>query len=212
MSAKKLKTQTIVEKFDELKRHTSDVHSFDLKLCENITDLDSLDEKHLSMLELNLDEYLSDARNDEDAFKMSMFSLKRYLSRNNYSVKDDVWGLLFKDEVIEVYDTKMIQQWKSLNFFKYISYSMAELVSTPFPKLFSRPISVTANLVYRAKLAMWMDTTIMFNADDHIVTEKKTGNRFKVSMGIISPIKNEQGKNIAVLVSLVPSPADLYAA
>ena len=153
-----------------------------------------LDEEFVTEITSYVDQYnvmFEAIKNDKSEAKhgSSLMLFNEYLRSNKLSAPKDFYSELKSDDIIEVYTVSdIVQQWRSLNFHKHCSYSLRELLSTPFHELFSRPESINKKIIEGVGVVAKTQSIYKPKVEDHFLTELSKKRRFLVKMGILAPL------------------------
>ncbi len=99
--------------------------------------------------------------------------VEQALKMYDLELRDDYWGKLEKDDVIEMYNSENIQLFRTFNFFKISSYSLLDLLTNEWYHLWERPSFVMEALIQAAGEMMEgkMQKTSQIKAARHILKE-----------------------------------------
>ncbi len=75
---------------------------------------------------------MADAVSKDINLNDSAAALKHSLAWNGLATYDEIFTEITRDSVIEMFDLSLCQFWRSNNFFKYSSHSLAALFCKPF--------------------------------------------------------------------------------
>lgn len=87
---------------------------------------------------------------DEASFslKKEISSLRRELFRRKWALADEsIIDLIDDGDIIEVFDARGVQVYRSWSFFKFCSYSLIDLLTNDWNTLFARPSVIVEKLM-----------------------------------------------------------------
>lgn len=91
---------------------------------------------------------MADAVSKDINLNDSAAALKHSLAWNGLATYDEIFTEITRDSVIEMFDLSLCQFWRSNNFFKYSSHSLAALFCKPFNLNFKKePQEVEGQIV-----------------------------------------------------------------
>lgn len=118
-------------------------------------------------------------------------NLKLYLKDNGMWVPEEFYSRIKTNDIIEVYqisDNKQI--YANQQFSHYCSYSLQQMKTIPFPKLFWRTDEVHFKLMSRAKECSLKSLEVEnWNIENHELVESLNPRKrtFEIKMGILAP-------------------------
>lgn len=80
-------------------------------------------------------------------------TIEQALRMYNLELRDDLWSVVEKDDIIEIYSENHIQIFRTFNFFKITGYSLLDLLTIEWFLLWKRPSSVITQLTVLAERA-----------------------------------------------------------
>lgn len=131
--------------------------------------------------------------------------LKVFLRKSNYKIYDDFFQTLNGTDIVEIYDTtKQIQIFRNLNFLSHSSYTIVDMLTTPWPELFHRKPSITNQIMKKSEfISNSATSTQPWKIEPHIVTELKGQERsFLMTLKCISPVFDHNNNRIGWVSSV----------
>lgn len=120
--------------------------------------------------------------------------------------RSDVFALLEENDVVEVYNGQSIQVFRTFNLFRYLSYTLEELMCFEWFRLFERDDEITRSMLKVGDdiLSGKVMRTHFPNFPSHYVTEKFSATRMRtlVQHRFISPL-SDGGGGIAGFLNVV---------
>jgi hypothetical protein len=116
----------------------------------------------------------------------------------------DIFSGISEDDVIEVYTLDSIQRYRSANFFKYISYSVGEIITYPWYELVEHPKELMPELM-RIAQGMASNTIkqkVIPTSESFCSQEcfSRARNRIKsISKGIAPVTARDSEENVAMI-------------
>lgn len=113
--------------------------------------------------------------------------------------------------IIEIYDSHSVQLYRNFEFFRHSSYSLMDLVTTEWFRLYQRPQKITDALIESARQVFIQGKAIVPDVPSHILREIYSGARraFLMNVKAIFPLLDEKtGECRAILTKIK---ADLIA-
>jgi len=107
-------------------------------------------------------------------------------------------------DTVEIYSGEGVQIYRSWSFFKYCSYSLAELLIYDWNTLYERPASIINSLFQLAPLLFTPEATTMpYGLPDYVLIERYMDrNRvFNVKMKLASPLIDKQSGVTSAFIS-----------
>ena len=122
--------------------------------------------------------------------------LQRALDKFGLRAKDSELDFKISDgDIFEIYNSEGLQIYRNWNFFKFCSYSLAELLTYDWTTLYERPTSVVNALMGLLPQIFGPDaTTIQYEIPEYVLTERylERTKAFKVKMKLASPLLDRQ--------------------
>jgi hypothetical protein len=78
-------------------------------------------------------------------------TIEQALKLYGLEIRDDLWSVVDRDDIIEIYNQDQIQIFRTFNFFKITGYSLLDLLTIEWFLLWKRPSLVVAELTSLAK-------------------------------------------------------------
>lgn len=124
------------------------------------------------------------------------------IRRHGLVLCSDVFEKLEDTDIIEIWDAKGHQLFRSFHGLKFFSYTLEEMFAYPFFELFEREsaeLEVEYGQVFSKLIRGETQTTIQVDIRPHLVREKRSRRRRTALMTpkIVSPLKNKQGQVVA---------------
>lgn len=182
-------------------------HQFEMKSTRLVTsgDLRSVSSERSSAIELNLlsvrDAFLActtqeiDPWNDREFFKLCMSAL--HVSFPKEAIDNFVSG-----DLVEGYDLNRMQIFRNLQFMEYSNYSLLEIVTMEWPRLFERSNAITDRMITYCDEKLWMrNRTINFDIPTHYMRELQTDERqmYQISFRHLSPLYSGPERPFGIL-------------
>ena len=105
--------------------------------------------------------------------------LRRFMKKHGLRLKADCLELFAEGDVIEVYNAQCVQIYRSWNFFKYSSYSVADLLIFDWDTLYERPRIIANRLMELVPLCFQPDATVIDYREngipEYFITERFEG-------------------------------------
>lgn len=136
-----------------------------------------------------------DPWNDEDFFRVCMQSL--YLS-----YPKDCLDHFTSADLVEGYNFDRLQIFRNLQFMEYSNYSLLEILSVEWPKLFERSAAITDEMIKYCDETLWAENrTIAFNIPAHYMRELQTSERqmYEIRFKHLSPLFSGPNKPFGIL-------------
>lgn len=136
-----------------------------------------------------------DPWDDREFFRLSMRSLR--LSYPSDCIQNFVSG-----DLVEVYDMNRLQVFRNMQFMEYSNYSLIEILSIEWPKLFDRAAVITEKMIQFCDDTLWLkNQTIPFNIPAHYMRELQTDERqtYEIRFRYISPIFSGPNQPFGIL-------------
>jgi hypothetical protein len=178
-----LDSQRIIERLFAQERNIIDMaERFDLELKPSPEDLTphliSLSPRSLNRIEFNLWALLGvwqrceaenvDPWDDREFLKLSMRAL-------GLSFPKDFTEKLSSDDLVEGYDQDRFQIFRNMKFMETSSYSLLEIQSYEWPRLFERSDAITQSLIHYCDDVLWKNNaTIALHIPEHVICEIRT--------------------------------------
>jgi hypothetical protein len=150
--------------------------------------------KALSNLELTCEiNKIIDPKNEfEITPALELKLLKEALRKFGFEPKDQsIFEKIGDQDIVEIYSGEGVQIYRSWSFFKFCSYSLAELLIYDWNTLYERPASIVNSLFELAPLLFTPEATTMpYGLPDYVLVERYMDrNRvFNVKMKLASPL------------------------
>jgi len=117
----------------------------------------------------------------------------------------DVFAKLEKDDVIEIYNSDFIQVFRSLNMFRFLSYSLEEILCYQWFELFKREQNITESLLSIASNmgAGKITSTVEPDLPAHTVEEifSASKNWAKMKFRLITPLFGPHGQPAGLMTA-----------
>lgn len=125
--------------------------------------------------------------------------LCQFLKEKNWSVANDFLTLLKEGDIIEIYGfPSHTQVYANKEFLKLSSYTLEQMSTIPFQKLFWRESDIQLQLIKRAVAVVESGSTQPWGLPPHDLVESLHPNRrtFEMHMGFIAPVYNSAGVSV----------------
>ena len=101
--------------------------------------------------------------------RLAWFAMKKL----KLTPPSDLLELIEEDDCVEVYNVNGIQIFRSLTFYKIVSYSVAEITLYPWDRLYNRDPQITQQIIEQGFIKGFSGTTSAYKLTipDHDVTE-----------------------------------------
>ncbi len=134
------------------------------------------------------------------------------LAELGFKPTSDVFSYIEDGNIIEIHDDSFVQIFRSINFFKFCSYSLEELYCHQMTDLYERDLQLESNLMglvaklYRGEIK----ATTMTGLKAHIIQEKKSESKLRVKALIkyIAPLYSRSSTYLIPIATLVIETAD----
>ena len=131
--------------------------------------------------------------------------LKRALWLRKLRLADSaILDVIDNRDIIEIYDDRGVQIYRSWSFFQYCSYSLVDLQVYDWDILFARPNWVAKELwqISEKAFAPGAKTTSMDHLPEYLICErlKKHNRAFLMKMKYTSPVTDDAGDTRAIIV------------
>lgn len=133
--------------------------------------------------------------NDGEFFRLSMRSLR-------LSYPPNCTDTFVSGDLVEVYDMNRLQVFRNMQFMEYSNYSLIEILSIEWPKLFDRAAAITEKMIQYCDDALWLkNQTIPFDVPAHYMRELQTDQRqtYEIRFRYISPVFSGPNKPFGIL-------------
>jgi hypothetical protein len=138
--------------------------------------------------------------------------LWRILAARGLRCPSDLLDRIGEDEVIEIYDTELVQIFRNFRFIELCNYAMDRVLSCEWPTLFSRPPAVDHEIfqivgrLLRGEITGTMDCPL----PEYVLQETQTEEqgRFLIHHGIASPLHDANHQVVAFVCTLRAQPID----
>lgn len=136
--------------------------------------------------------------------KDSKVLLWNMLKRLGYYSMDDVFTKIKDHHIIEIYNSQNVQIFRNLSFFKICSYSLDEILSIPWWKLYSREDKISQEIFKFGSLILSgeIDHSIEPEIPTHILCETASSSNYKVNIEIncMSGLTDHIGSRAALVL------------
>ena len=124
------------------------------------------------------------------------------IRRHGLVMSSDVFERLEDNDIIEIWDAKGHQLFRSFHGLQFFSYTLEEIYSYPFFELFEREstdLEVAYGQVFSKLVSGETQTTTLVDIRPHLVREKRSRRKRSAVMTpkYVSPLKNKQGQVVA---------------
>lgn len=136
-----------------------------------------------------------DPWDDREFFRLSMRSLR-------LSYPSDCTQNFVSGDLVEIYDLNRLQVFRNMQFMEYSNYSLIEILSIEWPKLFDRAAAITERMIQFCDQTLWAkNQTIPFNIPPHYMRELQTDQRqtYEIRFRYISPIFSGPNQPFGIL-------------
>lgn len=118
---------------------------------------------------------LASAETDHIEFNDNLMLTWWALRELKMKPSSDLFSNLSKTDVIEIYDNEGVQIYRTLNFYNLTTYTMEDMLCTPWYELFSRDSKVTEQLMECMARVLKSETQGIIHPDvaDHVVKETR---------------------------------------
>lgn len=131
-----------------------------------------------------------------EASKLSLAAeklmVRQFIFRKGWQIADSsIFDLIDEDDIIEVFNDKGVQIYRSWSFFKFCSYSVVDLVSSDWNTLFARPSWIVEQLMKLVPAVFAPGAVTMpYNVDEYLVRERisEKRNTLLFKMKYVSPL------------------------
>jgi hypothetical protein len=118
--------------------------------------------------------------------------LQKALWSHGYYAKDDIFSLISKGDIVEIYNAEAIQVYRNFEFFRHCGYSFTELLTEEWFELYERPEAVTQAMLTSARNAFadGLGGIRPFEGGKHILREKHLNRNkvFSIELKYICPL------------------------
>jgi PAS domain-containing protein len=152
----------------------------------------------------------SAAVEEEIGFQESRKVLWRMIARMKLLCCSDLFNAIDDHDVIEVYDSSLIQIFRNLRFLELCTYSMEEVLAHEWTQLFRRPASVDAEILRVSREILESRHLSTFKAPFPAYALEETFSderaRFWIEHGVISPLFDSEHRVVAFVSTLKATP------
>lgn len=126
------------------------------------------------------------------------------MKKINMFTTDDVLNKITNNQIVEIYNSENIQIFRNLPFFKVCSYTLDEVLSVPWWKLYRRDDEMSREIFKYASQILRGDaqTTIYPNLPRHYLREVASSFCFQMNIGInfMAPLIGSQQERAILVV------------
>jgi len=136
-----------------------------------------------------------DPWDDREFFKLSMRAL-------HLCYPKDILDHFRSGDLVEGYDMNRLQIFRNMQFMEYSNYSLMEILSIEWPRLFERAASITTEMITYCDETLWtQNKTIAFNVPLHYMRELQTEQRqfYQIRFRHLAPLFLGPNKPFGIL-------------
>jgi hypothetical protein len=165
----------------------------------------------LSALEIYLNIHLNIINSGGSIFDSSQIVWSA-LKSLGYRPTSDLFGHLGSEDIVEIHNSSLFQEFRNLNFFKFCSYSIEELYCENLHELYERDEKTEQAIIDFAKniFSGKITTTVATEFPTHYIYEKK-GQKFIIEdkIKVIAPLFDLHSSNKVPIGTIVFESAKL---
>lgn len=133
----------------------------------------------------------------------SKAQLSDFLKSNKWSIKQEFWDSLSEDDVIEVYDKRVVQIWTTLNFSEFCMWPENILRNKQVWELYERNAPDIDKLIGESIPQVYGGNLIKINSRSHIVRERREGARdIHIVVKFLAPIFDQDRKTVVATAAV----------
>lgn len=157
-------------------------------------------EQYAPIFETQLSHFEIDRSTSVEQERKCLQSTERNLG---LKIHRSVYDQLAEGDVVEIYDVESIQIYRNINFFRTTNYSLIDVISNPWMRLWERPRRITEAIANRVQEVVSApgERLVPFDVAPHLLGEQAFGKSqvFSVTMKSIAKIIDHRDQLYGVL-------------